>query len=83
VSEPTNRLRNLAISDTGFVFDPSTGNTFLLNETGIFILRKLVQGCERDAVVEALVEEYDVDAEQAGRDLADILIQMQEFGMAS
>jgi len=73
----------LAISDTGFVFDPSTGNTFLLNETGIFILRKLVQGCERDAVVEALVEEYDVDAEQAGRDLADILIQMQEFGMAS
>ncbi|HPH03211.1 MAG TPA: HPr-rel-A system PqqD family peptide chaperone [Spirochaetota bacterium] len=83
MSEPTNRLRNLAISDTGFVFDPSTGNTFLLNETGIFILRKLVQGCERDAVVEALVEEYDVDAEQAGRDLADILIQMQEFGMAS
>ena len=76
-------MRNLAISDTGFVFDPSTGNTFLLNETGIFILRKLVQGCERDAVVEALVEEYDVDAEQAGRDLADILIQMQEFGMAS
>jgi len=83
VSEPTNRLRNLAISDTGFVFDPSTGNTFLLNETGIFILRKLVQGCERDAVVEALVEEYDVDVEQAGRDLADILIQMQEFGLAS
>ncbi|HOG64600.1 MAG TPA: HPr-rel-A system PqqD family peptide chaperone [Spirochaetota bacterium] len=83
MSEPTNRLRNLAISDTGFVFDPSTGNTFLLNETGIFILRKLVQGCARDAVVEALVEEYDVDAEQAGRDLADILIQMQEFGMAS
>lgn len=83
MSEPTNRLRNLAISDTGFVFDPSTGNTFLLNETGIFILRKLVQGCERDAVVEALVEEYDVDVEQAGRDLADILIQMQEFGLAS
>ncbi len=36
-------LKNLALSDTGFVFDPTTGNTYTLNETALAIVRLLKQ----------------------------------------
>ena len=44
-------LRDLAVSDTGFVFDPYSGATFSVNPTGLVILRALQQGAERDDVL--------------------------------
>ena len=32
------RLRQLAVSDTGFVFDPQTGQSFTVNATGRLVL---------------------------------------------
>jgi hypothetical protein len=75
------KLRNLAISESGFVFSPTTGNTFLLNETGIFILRKLMAGDGREKILESLLQDYTVTREQAERDLADLLLQLKELSL--
>lgn len=41
---PTTLLsRRLAVSDSGFVFDPVTGKSSTVNETGIAIIRHLQQ----------------------------------------
>ncbi len=37
-------LRHLAISPSGFVFDPNTGSTFTCNETGRPLLEGLREG---------------------------------------
>lgn len=81
--EIPNRLRNLAVSDTGFVFDPATGNTFLLNETGVVVVRGLTRGLSREAVLADLLDSYEVGDDQAGRDLDDMLLQMRELGITA
>jgi PqqD family protein of HPr-rel-A system len=77
----SNSLKNLALSDTGFVFDPTTGNTYTLNETALSIVRFLKSDNTKEQIVQAIVAEYEVDAEEAERDLSDLLIQLKELGL--
>lgn len=44
-----------------------------LNETGALLWRQLEQGCEKKALVQALLDEYEVDAETAEKDVAEFL----------
>ena len=37
-------LAMLAVSDTGFVFDPRTGHSYTVNSTGLALLRSLKEG---------------------------------------
>ena len=53
-------LKDLARSDTGFVFDPYTGATFTTNAAGLAILHALREGLGRSAIIERLTERFDV-----------------------
>ncbi|MCB1173502.1 MAG: HPr-rel-A system PqqD family peptide chaperone [Leptospiraceae bacterium] len=77
-----NQIRNLAISETGFVFDPSSGNTFVMNETALRILRALQADEATESIILDILEEYDVEQEQLKRDFADFRIQLNELGIA-
>lgn len=71
------RIRDLAISGTGFVFDPHTGATFSANETGLAILRALAEGLDRSAIADRLREQFEVDGPELERDLSDFLLQLR------
>ncbi len=73
-------LKNLALSDTGFVFDPTTGNTYTLNETALAIVRLLKSDKRKEEIIQSILSEYEVDAEEIERDLSDLLIQLKELG---
>lgn len=62
-------LMRLALSDSGFVFDPVTGNSFSVNGSGLAILRRLQQGTDLPGIVASLSEEYEVDTLAAERDV--------------
>ena len=47
----------------------SFGNMLKLNATGKLLWERLTEGAERDALLEALTAEYEIDAETASRDL--------------
>ena len=59
----------LALSDSGFVFDPVTGNSFSVNGAGLAILRRLQQGTDLPGIVASLSEEFEVDILAAERDV--------------
>lgn len=73
-------LKNLALSDTGFVFDPTTGNTYTLNETALAIVRHLKSDKTKEEIIQSILSEYEVDTEEIERDLSDLLIQLKELG---
>ncbi|MCM2323058.1 MAG: PqqD family protein [Oligoflexia bacterium] len=73
-------LRNLAISDSGLVFDPATGAIATSNSTGVRILRELCEGKSAAQIREALFGEYDTDREVLERDIRDFLAQLQGQG---
>ena len=76
------RLSQLALNDEGFAFDPNTGDSFLVNGTGLAILKALRDGSDQAAVVQALTDEYEVTSEDAGRDVDDFLGRLRTFGLA-
>ena len=55
----TSRLSMLAISDTGFVFDPRTGHSYTVNSTGLTVLSALKKGCSPSDVIGQLEESFE------------------------
>lgn len=51
-----------------------------LNETGAFIWELLKEERTLDELAEALVEEFDVDFDQAKKDVEEFLKQLKEVG---
>lgn len=51
-----------------------------LNETGAFLWKELEMGRDRDALVRALTDEYDVSAEKAAQDVDRFLAQLTQSG---
>lgn len=74
-------LKNLALSDTGFVFDPTTGNTYTLNETGLAIVRLLKIDKTKEEIIQSIISEYEVDSDEIERDYSDMIIQLTELGL--
>lgn len=52
-------LRVLAISDSGFVFDPRTGHSYSMNPTGLAALQALRAGADVATVAARLRDEFD------------------------
>lgn len=59
------RLRDLAVSPTGFAFDPRSGQSFSINGTGVVTLECLREGQGIDATARSLAARYGVPEEVA------------------
>lgn len=82
MSLDTTRLRDLATSDAGFVFDPVSGHTFTVNTTGLAALRALKEGRSLDEVLESLREGFELEGgEDLTRDLDEFLLRLREHGL--
>ncbi len=53
--------KNIAVSESGFVFDPGTGDSFSLNRIGLEIVDLLKMGKPENEIVSHLLEKYDTD----------------------
>ena len=71
-------LHRLAISESGFVFDPSSGHNFTVNDTGVELLRLLQQNQRLDQLLQALAEEYDGDPREIERDVLEFISALRE-----
>lgn len=52
-----------------------------LNETGALLWKELEQGCEKKDLVQALLDEYEVDAETAEKDVNEFLKRADDAGL--
>ncbi len=73
------RLNQLAINDEGFVFDPSTGESFTVNPSGLFILNQLKSGKSPEEIAEALKTAFEDVPELAERDVADFVAHLKTY----
>ncbi len=73
---------NLALSDSGFLFDTKCGSTYSLNGTGTFLLRALIDGVPPAELPVLLCDAYDVCPGRARRDAAEFLLRLADMGLA-
>jgi hypothetical protein len=77
---PFEIISRLAINDSGFVFDPVSGQSFSINESGRAILR--VARTERSArkIAEQLVTEFQVPLHECERDVLEFAAVLRRLG---
>lgn len=77
----TNVPQNLYVNDNGFVFDYATGLTYSLNRTGVFILRKLLEGTTVAEITRALEDKFGISHKTAISDVDDFLQQLSSLNL--
>ncbi len=76
-----NVRKNIAISDEGFLFNPSTGDSFSTNPIGAELINLLKKNVSTEEIVEIIYQKYDVDRLLFERDLEDFMIQLKDFNV--
>ena len=72
-------LRRLALSESGFVFDPVSGHSFTVNTTGYSVLRKMQTSANVIDLVDELHEEFEVEHAVAERDVLEFASVLRNY----
>jgi len=73
------RLQTLALNDSGFAFDPMSGESFTLNKTAIFIIKALNENKSERDIADALSAQYEVETLDGFTDVLDFIKQLKNF----
>jgi len=65
--------KNIALSDSGFVFDPASGNSFTTNPIGLEIIQLLKQEKSEKEIEKEIMTNYNIDSETFERDFSDFI----------
>lgn len=65
--------KNLAISENGFVFNPATGDSFSVNELGVYIVNRIKEGKSKTEIIDSIAEEYAAERSNIERDFNEFI----------
>jgi hypothetical protein len=77
------RLGDLALSDTGFAFDPCSGSTYTINATGLCVLQAMKEGLARDAIGARVRERFQARDADVARDVDDFVALLRQHGLVA
>lgn len=70
--------KNIATSESGFVFNPSTGDSFSLNGIGAEILLQMKESKSSEEIKKDILARYDVDKSLLEKDWDDFMTQLRD-----
>ena len=73
--------KHIAISDSGIVYNGSTGDSFSINPIGIDILNQIKQQRSEQEIKQSLLEKYDVAGERIEGDLYDFIVHLRQLNI--
>lgn len=76
------RLAQIVFHDDGFLFDPSSGESFVANPTAVEILRGLQEGRGEATIVAELISRFQVGEEEARRDVVEFLARLKNLQLS-
>lgn len=65
--------KNVAISDSGFVFNPANGESFMVNPIGIELFNLLKEEKEYEKIKSYFLENYYTDEATIDKDYSDFI----------
>lgn len=69
--------KNIASSESGFIFNPTTGDSYSANPIAADILLKIKEGLSDDGIKAYIRDTYDVSASQLEKDWDDFINQLK------
>ena len=70
---------NIAISDSGFIFNPATGDSFSTNNVGLEIIRLLKEEKKKEVIIKNVREKFSIDEATLDKDLVDFLMMLRNY----
>jgi hypothetical protein len=71
--------KNIAVSETGFVFNPTTGDSYSINKIGQEILAYLGQDKSPEEITGLMTAEYEIDAQGFEKYFYDFISMLKQF----
>ena len=71
--------RNIAVSETGFVFDPTSGESYSINREGQEIMALLKEGKGPEQISEAMCLQYEIDPASFEKYFYDFIGMLRQF----
>ncbi|MCD6332856.1 MAG: PqqD family protein [Bacteroidales bacterium] len=72
---------SLQISDQGTLFDPETGDTFTLNESGLILIKMLYEGKDPETIFLSLSQSFNLTRELFDRIVIDFKSMLKSFNL--
>ena len=73
--------RNIAVSETGFIFDPSSGESFSLNPIAVEILDMIKKDFNADKIQTEILNKYEVDSKAFENNYFDFIAMLKSFNL--
>ncbi len=73
--------KNIAVSDSGFVFNATTGESFTVNPIGIEIIDLLKQDKSIEEINQELLNRYNADIITIDKDVNDFISLLKQFSL--
>ena len=71
--------KNIALSDSGFIFNPTNGDSFSTNTVGLGIIKLLKDGKSKNEILTILSDLYDVATDSLEKDFNDFMSVLQNY----
>ncbi len=71
--------KNIALSESGFVFNPSTGESFSVNPIGIEIFNSLKEEQSFEEISKTVLSKYNTDEDTFEKDFNDFVQLLNNF----
>lgn len=73
--------KKIAISETGFVYDTSTGDSYSLNPIAVEIIEYLRKDVKLEEIKKKLLEKYDVSKTVLEKSLNDFITSLKSYNI--
>ena len=70
---------NIALSNTGFVFNPTTGDSYTINQVGQEILGYLGENKSLEEITSLMTTSYDIDPPSFEKYYFDFISMLRQF----
>lgn len=71
--------KNIALSNTGFVFNPTTGDSYTINQVGQEILGYLGENKSLDEITPLMTATYEIDSPSFEKYFFDFISMLRQF----
>ena len=73
--------KNIAISDSGFIFNPDTGESFTANPMGLEILDMLKEGLDPEEISKRVLSKYKAEKDTVEKDYSDFINMLEQYNL--
>lgn len=73
--------KHIAISDSGVVYNGSTGDSFSINPIGVDILNQIKNQKTEEEIRQTILQEYDVAEDRVDGDLYDFIAHLRQLNI--